>query len=393
LAQEPIKLPPARDGKLPNLVPVTAPSATCAAISETLGWLAFGHDRKFPDAHVSLVRLDAKGNPAAYSTSFKLPRPDALVKHANYPLSLAFHPKLPLLYVWQDIELNFTNPPGPQHPDLNKFDHLLIYSVAKDAPELVVSLCRGPDYNYGAQGGAVRLDSNGSYLYVPNLHEPKNPGSWQFGRFALDDAGLPKLDAKDAALPPPARAKRLAELNAAKPLLPHQLTPQEYIVSFPFNSAGSALDFVPIDKDVVIAAGWNGQITWRPEDKRVTINTVSYRHSGNKKMILHPHLPVIFTSIINSDVIYRVEHAEGYPTLLPQAYVLADAAIFSPPAILNKGARLVVGGRNRLYLVDLDAQGRCRPEVTQVRVFNSAVMALVYSERYDRLYVSVEVSK
>ena len=50
-------------GKLPELVPVTAPSAACMAVGEACGWLAFGHDISYKDAQVSLVRLDAKGNP------------------------------------------------------------------------------------------------------------------------------------------------------------------------------------------------------------------------------------------------------------------------------------------------------------------------------------------
>ena len=46
------------------------------------------------------------------------PRPDALAKYPNYPLALAFHPKLPLLYVWQDVarkqfETDHWEPLGP----------------------------------------------------------------------------------------------------------------------------------------------------------------------------------------------------------------------------------------------------------------------------------------
>src|SRR5262249_31685469 len=121
LGQEPIKLSEPKIGRIANLTPVTVPSARCIAIGETAGWLAFGHDKTFTDGHVSLVKLDAKGNPAAYSIPLKLPRPAGLVKHANYPLALAFHPKLPVLYVWQDIAIQYTNPEAPQPPDLKNF--------------------------------------------------------------------------------------------------------------------------------------------------------------------------------------------------------------------------------------------------------------------------------
>src|SRR5438128_2314613 len=80
VGQAPQKLSEPKIGKIANLVPVTAPSARCIAIGEAAGWLAFGHDKIFADAHVSLVKLDAKGNPAAYSIPLKLPRPAGLVK-------------------------------------------------------------------------------------------------------------------------------------------------------------------------------------------------------------------------------------------------------------------------------------------------------------------------
>src|SRR5438067_1216485 len=130
-AQPAITLPKPVKGKLPELVPVTAPSAACLAVGEASGWLAFGHDISYKEAQVSLVRLDAKGNPAAYSIALKLPPlAPTLVKFANYPLALAFHPKLPLLYAWQEINVPFGNPPAAPLPGLEQFDHLLVYSVA-----------------------------------------------------------------------------------------------------------------------------------------------------------------------------------------------------------------------------------------------------------------------
>jgi hypothetical protein len=44
-------------------------------------------------------------------------------------------------------------------------------------------------------------------------------------------------------------------------------------------------------------------------------------------------------------------------------------------------------------VVTLDDKGRALPDVALVRVFNSDVRTLVYSPRFDRLYVGVEVSK
>ncbi len=393
LGQAPIKLSEPKNGKIANLVPVTAPSARCVAVGETAGWLAFGHDKTYADAHVSLVKLDAKGNPAAYSIPLKLPRPAGLVKHANYPLALAFHPKLPVLYIWQDIALPYTNPEAPQPPDLKNFDHLHIYSVAKEQPELLASLCRGPEYVYGCAGGGLLADSSGSFLFVPNLKDPKNSGIFKFGRFSLDDAGLPKLEAKDAALPVPARLKRLAELNAAKPIVPHHITLTDYVTLFQMNPYGCGMSFWEAGRDVVIAGGHTGLIAWRPDNKRLTLSGLAFRHHGNQLIAGHPQLPAVYATLFNTDLITRAEQVEGYLTLVPQTYKVPEANLLSPPAVFDKGKKLAIGGRYRIYVLNLDDKGRCLPEVAPVPLLNPAVHALVYSQRFDRLYVSVEVSK
>ena len=393
-AQAPVQLSKAKTGTLANLVTVPVPWAGCAAVGDAANCLAFGHEKSYPHAHVSVVRLDAKGNPAAYSIPLKLPKPAGMVKNANYTLCLTFHPKLPLLYVWQDIDIAYVLAVGLPNADLAQFDHLLIYDVAKETPELLASLCRGPEYMYGCTGGAIQADSGGDFLYVPNLRDPKQPGVLKVGRFALDENGLPRLeDDKDAKLPLPARLKRLAELNAVTPLSPHQISPQEHVYLFPYNPVGCGQGFHAASRDAVIVGSWNGLVTWRPDDKQVALSGLSIRASGRKFLSAHPILPLVFVSVYNSDVVFRMEHGEGYLSQLPQAYVFPEASFFTPPALMSKSKKLAMGGRWFVYVVDLDEQGRCRPELTRVQVLNSAVMALVYSERHDRLYVSVEISK
>src|SRR5207342_995972 len=96
-------------------------------------------------------------------------------------------------------------------------------------PELVVSLCRGLEYIFGQQGGSLALDGSGTYLYIPNLRERKNAGSLRLGRFELDADGLPMPDDKTAKEPVAARAKKLMDLNVAKPVMPPKMTPIEYV--------------------------------------------------------------------------------------------------------------------------------------------------------------------
>ena len=391
--QEPTKLSEPKIGKIASLTPVTAPSARCIAVGEAAGWIAFGHHKTFADAHVSLMKLDAKGNPAAYSIPLKLPRPPGLIKHANYPLALAFHPKLPVLYVWQDIDLPYTNPEAPHPPDLKNFDHLHIYSVAKEKPELLASLCRGIEYTYGMSGGSLLAESTGNYLYVPNMKDVKNSGALRFGRFALDEAGLPKLDAKDAALPLPQRLKRLAELNAAKPMTPHQINSIEYVNLFPFSPAGCGMSFWEVAPSVVITGGHTGLIAWRPEDKRVTLSGLAFRHHGYQMVTGHPTLPAVYATIFNSDMLTRAEQVEGYLTMVPKTFKLPDASLYSAPAVFDKGKKLAIGGRYRIYVLNLDDKGHILPEVAQVPLMNPSVQAMMYSPKFHRLYVSIEVSK
>ena len=97
--QPKIELSTPKDGKLDNLTRVMVPEPRSLALSDAHGLLAFCHERLLLDAHVSLVKLDAKGNPSPSVTSWKIPHASALVKNPNYALSVAFHPKLPLLYV------------------------------------------------------------------------------------------------------------------------------------------------------------------------------------------------------------------------------------------------------------------------------------------------------
>ena len=176
-AQPTVALVPSKAPRVDALVPVMAQSARCIALSETHGLLAFGHDKTYADAHVSLVKLDAKGTPFAYAIPIKLPKPAALVKNKNYVTGLAFHPKLPLLYVWQEIDVYFTNPPPPAPPETMQFDHLCIIDISKETPELMLGMCRGLEFIYGQQGGAIAVDATGSFLYVPNIREIKNAGS------------------------------------------------------------------------------------------------------------------------------------------------------------------------------------------------------------------------
>src|SRR5205085_879240 len=105
----------------------------------------------------------------------------------------------------------------------------------------------------------------------------------------------------------------------------------------------------------------------------------------------HPTLPVVYSAVLNTPWVFRMEHADGYLTLAPQQAVLGEAKLLSAPVVLGKRNLLAVGGVNRVYLPALDAAGAFKAaERTDLSVLNPAVEALAYSEQFDRLYVAVE---
>jgi hypothetical protein len=391
-AQVKITLDAPRLGKVDILTPVTAPSARCVALGEAQGLLAFGHERPHTDADLSLVKLDVQGRPSAAATAWKVPAEKWQEKLPSYIVSVAFHSKLPLLYVWRDVPLNYAVPASAP-AETKLYDHLLIYNVAKDPPELLASLCRGDGYSFGQQGGALTVDPAGQFLYVPNVKEFKT-GFFHFGRFPLDADGLPSvLPEAEAKLPAPQRAKRLTELNAANPFAPPEQTPTEYIYVLAGNPYGCGHSFHLVSNEAIIAGGWNGLITWRPNDNVTPLHALSVRPGVKTLLAAHPALPVLYATPYNTDSLYRVEHAEGYLTLVPQQWAFPEAKLTSAPAVFAKGTKVAVGGHYGIYVVSLDAQGHATSEAVFARVFNPAVRALVYSPRFDRLYVGVELSK
>jgi hypothetical protein len=384
----------AKKGSLANLTPVIAPSARAAALHDALGILAFIHERNY-DTHVSLFRLDAKGTPSIDASQWKLPCPPGLMKAGNYPLALAFHPKLPLLYVWQDVGIQFGNPPAAPSAELDPFDHLLVYDVAKDPPTLVTSLVRGKTGGilHGQQAGGLTVDRDGTFLYVPNFHDPKNYSYFQFGRFPLDAEGLPDiLGEKDGKLPRDQRLKKLAERNVAGPLLPPQVTPFNYGYIVCYNQHGAGACFYPLSADAILSSAARGLVLWRPNDKDSGLNAIPLKNVNYVLFAVHPTLPFVYATVPDATFLYFVRHADGYPTLLPELWT-APMKLTSKPVVLGKSGKVAVGTIYHLYLFTPDAQGRPGRDLTQVPVFNPAVRAMIYSERFDRLYVSTELSK
>jgi hypothetical protein len=381
-AQLRVQIPAGRPTKLAYVIPVVAPAARAAAVSDAAGWLAVAHHARHPDAHVSLYRLGADGRPSGSPVAMKLPRPPSLARYANYPLGLAFHPKLPLLYVWQDVALpkDARGVPLPvaaaDRAGWEQFDHLLIYGLEKGRPELLVSLCRGEAFAHGLPDGSLGLGAKGGRLYVPNVRVPKAAsGQTVVGCYDLDAKGLPAT-ADRKAIPP----RHVAPPNKD---------------AFPDHPTGCGFGFVPVGLDAVLFGGYysTALVLWRPEDRTRRLFSFTLPRSYRRFVAAgHPDLPVIYVSDLVSSEAYCFEHVEGNLTLVPQRATFAEDILHSAPVVLTRKGQVAFGGRHRVFIVNLDKEGRFLPAGATVGVNNPQVEALAYSARHNRLYVAVEAS-
>ena len=108
------------------------------------------------------------------------------------------------------------------------------------------------------------------------------------------------------------------------------------------------------------------------------------------------YTPALFATVYyptHGDSLFRAEQVDGFLTLLPRQYVFPGLKITSPPVVLGKSNKVALGGQHFVYLVSLDEKGMPLLDVLETQVLNPSVHALAYSEKLDRLYVGVEVSK
>lgn len=394
--------------KIPFFTELVVPGAWCAATGDAHAMVAVGHWVKTLDGHISLFKLDAQGNPGK-PVVVKLPKPAGLAQRASYPLCLAFHPTLPLLYVWQDMTALKGDPIPPEDPAWKDFDHLLIYSIDGPTPELLVGLCRGSRFHIGALAGMICIDPVHGRFYVPNLRfGPKNPPEGaSVGWLSMAGDGLPvpgddepakaeEVDAPAKALAVrPARAAALrAALEAGKPVGAFRHIPEG---TYGLNFVPTGLGFVPHSRDAFLVAGMLGVVSWDRTDRRAqSLNFLLPHFLAYYVMRITPHpvLPLFYATTAGYDSVFRVELADGLPTLMPQLAFLQGSALRTPPVIMARRNMVAWGGAGMVYMVATDAMGRFKEEGgLRVVVDNPTVDGLAYSEKFDRLFVAVEKVK
>lgn len=368
-AEREFDVPTPTPAAIPGLTQVVLPNSMCAALSDTHNILVVGH-KILNGQHLTVYRLDASGGVApGAATRVALPRSDALKSFENYPLSLAFHPTLPLLYVWQDIAGPDVGVPD-QNPVFKEFDHLLVYAIKDGALQLVQAHARGPEFSYKQTLGSIAVNAGGNRIFMPNVRNPVPVSGYDasVGYFRLDAQGMPV---------------KAAGATVARPVL---VTP---VMSYPIGCG-----FVCATQDTTIFGCHTGPATWDIENRRAPIAWFYFAGVATPVMITgHPKLPYIYGSTLGASYFYRMEHADGYLTMLPTRLSVGGAAFQASPVYLSKRNKLAVGGVNSIYLVSLDAEGAFTKVVEAAALSEPSAHAYAYSEKFDRLYVAVGEAK
>ncbi len=410
-AQREIRVRTVPETPLPFVTTVVAPATRHVAVSDVAGVLAVGHRPKSP-AHVSLFRLDAQGqivpgDPVAIT----LPKPATFGARPNHVLALRCHPRLPLLYVWQDVEP--LPELAPTDPAISaEFDHLLIYSLDEPQPKLIFATARGPDFFCGTAAGDIALNGVASRLYVPSMQQLDRTKKLvtTIGWFVLDPDGLPAFappnsppeDVKPIAPLPPldpaaanaARIAKLAAIEQAK-AAGQPLVLRKYMeaTTYSFSTPPAPYSYAPFNDDAIFLAGHSGPVSWVLSDRLGRYcyfylqPYVAYRY----RVAVHPTAPSVYiATLIYDGRINRMEHADGQLTLAPQTMTNDNFVYYSTPVVLEKTNQLAIGANGRVCLIDLDAEGKFKPSAVQMTVNNPTVEAIAWSPKFGKLYVPVE---
>lgn len=395
-----------------RIVPILAPGATCIAQDDTHGLVVVGR-RGAAEGHLFVHHLDAQGllRPGDPDV-IAMPRPDSLQEFENGPLSLVFHPKLPLLYVWQDIG-KFGKASSEQRVGIDEFDHLLVYAVDGGLLRLESAYGRGPEFAHSRSLGFLATDPRGRRLFMPNLRNTNdNLDRFQsnracIGYYDLDEKGMPKRMRVRVEGKRDSRGLQEFEWRVRP-----TRTDIGQIHGYPVG-----LGFVAPNEDVVLVGGiMNGLAVWDTRNRRAQIAIFRIPHPDkdyveesdpgpqspvqavvgierDNIIAPHPTLPIIYGATLGGSVLYRLEHAGGYPTMMATAISVSGARFRSAPLVTNTtNPRLVVGGENGLHVVALDDMGRFTGEADWIEATNPRIAAVAHSRKFDRLYVPLEKS-
>ena len=350
----------------PYLTPVVIARTSTAVFSEQAKLLAFAHE-PLQQNDISIFALDDSGTPSVTPIAqIVLPAVAALKDRDNYPLDIRLHPRLPILYVFRDVKKS-ADADAPLEAVYETLPRVLVYGIEPTGAKLLQSLCPGSLFWKGSAVGFLQLDSDAKRLYVSNLLRGE-PGNQEYG-IAYLDVG----------------ADGLIKLTADK----QPSMKQFFAANFYTGNCTGGIEI--ISDDTIIWSSMGGPTTAKLTEPDCTTHYVwLWPPRYRKRIALHPTLPVMYFSNIGEAYVQMIEHAAGYPTMMP-TYASVSGPM-SPPVVMAKHNFVAMGGKNFVNLLCIDAQGRYTGEIHYVNVKDPDVRAVAYSPKFDRLYVSEEPS-
>lgn len=365
---------------------VVVPDASCAAVNDALSLLVVG-SKAVGDQQLAVFKLDAAGKPAAEPVWLKLPKTNALAAKASYPLGVLFHPRLPILYVWQDVDAAPVK--GEKQPlpaEYQEFDHLLVYSIKDGALELAQSTASGDGFRCGFKAGTVGFDFGEKNLFVPNA-AGATADEAGIAFYALDDDGLPGENAEESRDQPGKKVTNLTTAKGSKKvirpvLLPKKLHTAHYYPSGTGWVAGSDALIMGGHSGCMVADFHNGGLrqTWFS----IPILTGSCSIAG------HPTLPSLYVVLYDHNHIYEIGQVNGVITLLPQIAIVTGTHLSGLPVVLTKQSRLAMTEAKSLHLVGLKPDGKFDGQDQMLPLPGGVGKGLAYSEKLNRLFVAVD---
>ncbi|HEY8665211.1 MAG TPA: hypothetical protein VIL86_01040 [Tepidisphaeraceae bacterium] len=352
-----------------RLVKILAPGALWLGESDRDG-IVIVAQQGVEAYHLSVYGLDGDGEIVAGEPQrIRLPWPESLKQFRHCALCVAFHPKLPLAYIWHDIDSAQANRPESfsAYAELN---HVLVFSIDGGKLTQKGAFCPGDKCINGTAYASLALDGpKGERLFVPHLRNPAN-GSGGIGYFDLDEKGMP-------------RAAESGVADAAgvevKPVF--------------IDAPTTGMGFIAINKNLLMFARTYGLELWDIENRRGALGSVTLpgNETGNVFIAGDPAFPRVLAVTQGQGWVYSMDQVDGYPTGLPQRLGFNAIPFESAPAImLGKANRMAVGAVNAVHILGLDGEGRITQLLESITLSSSLTRAVGYSRKHDRLYVAVE---
>ena len=351
------------------VVRIPAPGSVIMAAGDAQNMLAVGV-LAGTRAKVNLYNLAADGSAAAAGV-IDLPLAPELEKIAVRPVSLVFHPKLPLLYVWQELLATPADIADPKKPFIKeKFFHGLIYQVGAGGPKLLESFANGWAFDFAPGSyNSLAISPTGKRIFPPAAFVGnEGPASGTaLAYYELGDDGLTvKGDDK------------------ITPLLVRQ----------PWGDAASyGWGCVPGNDNVVVIAQRSGICTW-DIDNRLARYTVFYLNvnGGSLRIGGESAAPAIYASSVASGNAYSMQHVEGYITLVPKTIAL-PVPLTSRPVAMTKRKIAAIPAKEHVYLAGVDDNGDFTGKVMDVSSVGFMGYSMAYSQKTDRVYITVETAQ